>query len=120
MAAEHAINVDLARVYDAAGTKRAYVTTLVWGDEVEVEEIAADHVRIRTVRFDQQADGSIRPRAVSGFIKPPAASGVRPRDVVIPKQDDRVLKVDFVDVQQGDGSVIETPKGRVVLIDGGD
>ena len=28
--------------------------------------------------------------------------------------------VNFVDVQQGDGAVIETPKGKIVLIDGGD
>ena len=31
-----------------------------------------------------------------------------------------VLRIDFVDVQQGDGSVIETPGGKVVLVDGGD
>ena len=32
----------------------------------------------------------------------------------------KVLKTDFVDVQQGDGAVIETPKGKVILVDGGE
>jgi beta-lactamase superfamily II metal-dependent hydrolase len=32
----------------------------------------------------------------------------------------RILKVSFVDVQQGDGTVIETPNGHLILIDGGD
>jgi beta-lactamase superfamily II metal-dependent hydrolase len=41
-------------------------------------------------------------------------------DVVVPMEQSRVLKVDFVDVQQGDGAVIETPGGKVVLLDGGD
>ena len=31
-----------------------------------------------------------------------------------------MLKVNFVDVQQGDGAVIESPDGKVILIDGGD
>src|SRR5262249_18834184 len=35
-------------------------------------------------------------------------------------KDSKILKLDFVDVQQGDGSVIETPKGKVITIDGGD
>lgn len=33
--------------------------------------------------------------------------------------DNKVLKVNFVDVQQGDGMVIESPDGKVIL-DGGD
>jgi len=31
-----------------------------------------------------------------------------------------VLKVNFVDVQQGDAAVIESPDGKVILVDGGD
>lgn len=30
------------------------------------------------------------------------------------------MKVNFVDAQQGDGSVIETPDRNVILVDGGD
>ena len=37
-----------------------------------------------------------------------------------PRNKNVVLKVNFVDVQQGDGAVIETPDGKVMLIDGGD
>ena len=46
--------------------------------------------------------------------------GTKPADVVIERSKNNVLKVDFVDVQQGDGAVLETPKGQVMLIDGGD
>jgi hypothetical protein len=38
----------------------------------------------------------------------------------LPKSRNEVLKVNFVDVQQGDGAVIEAPDGRVILVDGGD
>ncbi|HEX6179362.1 MAG TPA: MBL fold metallo-hydrolase, partial [Thermoanaerobaculia bacterium] len=35
-------------------------------------------------------------------------------------RDNRVLKVRFVDVGQGDGAIVETPGGQIVLIDGGE
>ena len=41
-------------------------------------------------------------------------------DIVVPAGQSKVMKVNFVDVQQGDGCVIETPAGKVVLVDGGD
>src|SRR5690606_27482588 len=66
------------------------------------------------------ADGSISPQRTSGFIKPSRSSGVTTAEAVIPKKENKVLKVDFVDVQQGDGSVIETADGTVILVDGGD
>jgi beta-lactamase superfamily II metal-dependent hydrolase len=68
----------------------------------------------------EQPDGSILPVKTDAYICPTKASGIKPADVVIPKKESRVLKVNFVDVQQGDGSVIETPNGKVVLVDGGD
>ena len=64
--------------------------------------------------------GGPQPETTTGFIEPNKSSGVKAADVVIAPKDNRVLKVNFVDVQQGDGSVIETPKGKVVLVDGGD
>ena len=119
MVARHTINVDLAKVF-ASPTGRGFLTTLAWGDPVEVLHVAPEHVEIRTVRFVQQPDGSILPEPASGFVKPSRASGIAADEVVVEKQHDRVLKVDFVDVQQGDGAVVETPTGTTLLIDGGD
>jgi beta-lactamase superfamily II metal-dependent hydrolase len=116
MPAQHTINVDLAEVLDAP-TKGKFVSMLAWGDAVEVLNITAEHVEVRTFRFEKTDEG-FKSVPTSGFIVP--SKPVKPSDVVIARKDDRVLKFNFVDVQQGDGSVIETPKGKVVLIDGGD
>jgi len=110
------INVDLADVFDAPA-KGEFLRTLAWGDAVEVLKTTENHVEIRTVKFEA-ADEGFKPVPTSGFIIPPA--GIKPESITIKAADDRVLKFNFVDVQQGDGSVIETPKGKVVLIDGGD
>jgi beta-lactamase superfamily II metal-dependent hydrolase len=121
MAATHVINVDLADVYKSPSRgRKAYVKTLAWGDEVEVVEITAEHVEIRSTVFFEQPDGSLQPSVHRGFIKPTTSSGVKPEDVVTAIGNNSVLKVDFVDVQQGDAAVIETPKGKVVLVDAGD
>lgn len=117
--ATHVINVDLANVYAKPGRKE-FLHCLAWGDYVEVLEIASRHVKIRTVRYDEQPDGSILPVPMEAFLAPTAGSGLQPPGLVIPKQDSRVLKVNFVDVQQGDGAVIESPEGKVILVDGGD
>ena len=41
-------------------------------------------------------------------------------EVLVPKSENKVLRLNFVDVQQGDGSVIESPSGQIILVDGGD
>ncbi len=89
-------------------------------------ETTGSHVRISTVRFEEKDDGSILPVKTEAYIVPPKSarkddgSKLTPADVVIPATENRVLKVNFVDVQQGDGAVIEAPDGRVILVDGGD
>jgi len=117
----HVIDVDLATVWRKANPdKRStadFRTTLAFGDEVDVKAITADHVELRLKRFREQADGTVTPVEESGFIVP---GGRAPSKVVRPIAADDILKVDFVDVQQGDGAVIESPKGRIVLLDGGD
>ena len=125
MAAKHVINVDLANVYgslNAAGSvnKRDYLRTMSWGDQVEVLEVKPAHLEVRVFRFERQADGTSKPVPAVGYIAPPKSGGIKPAAVVAEKSDSRVLMVNFVDVQQGDGAVIETPKGKIVLIDGGD
>lgn len=118
MAANHLINIDLAKVFETK-EKKGFITILAWGDEVElVGEPASDHVEIKATKYTLQKDGSVKPEKVPGFIVPP--KGIKPADVVIRKKDSEILKIDFVDVQQGDGSVIETPDGKVIIIDGGD
>lgn len=117
MAAKHLINVDLAKVFGSKD-KKGLITILGWGDEAEVVKITSTHVEVKVTRFVEQDGGSPKPERVSGFIVPPKT--VKPADVVIPKSQSNILKFDFVDVQQGDGSVIETPGGQIILIDGGD
>ena len=92
MPVSHAINVDLARVYtqpkkgagEGESKKRRLITTLSWGDAVEVVNVAQDHVEIRLTFFDELPDGSQKPRQVSGFIEPSRESRLEPADVVVP------------------------------------
>lgn len=119
MGAQHIVNVDLARVYSSE-RKEEFVRFLEWGDGVEVKKITDKYVEIETVKHETQADNIIKPEPVRGFIVPSASSGIKPHDIVVEKEKSRVLRVNFVDVQQGDASVIETAQGKVILIDGGD
>lgn len=122
---KHQINVDLARVFelDKDGEKQ-FLTVLGWGDEVEVlnaedvEKGKATRIEVKATKFIEQPNTAAKPQDVTGFIIPP--KGVKAKDIVVRIEDSDVLKVDFVDVQQGDGSVIMTPKGKTILIDGGD
>ena len=110
---ERRIAVDLAAVRDV--TRGRHLATLAWGDRVEVTGETDKHVLVEVTVGQPQPDGSRVPVKVEGRITKRSAEPV----VVTPSKA-KVLHVDFVDVQQGDGSVIESPKGRVVLIDGGD
>jgi beta-lactamase superfamily II metal-dependent hydrolase len=112
MPATHVINVDLARVSDDGGRFLRY---LAWGDFVEVVgDPAANPVRVRATKMVEEGDGSVRPVRIVGTVQQPAG-----RPVVIARNQSKVLKVNFVDVQQGDGTIIETPAGKILLIDGG-
>jgi beta-lactamase superfamily II metal-dependent hydrolase len=119
MALDRVLAVDLAKVYSAP-TGGTLLRTLAWGDRVRVEEITEDHVEIRLTWFQELDDGSIEPQHSSGFIRPTKSSGLSTDELVTTPGQSRVLRVDFVDVQQGDAAVLETPGGRTVLIDGGD
>ena len=119
MSVKSVINVDLADVWAERGRKNL-VRTLTWGDEVAVLKQAATHLEIETLKFEKQDDGTVVSKKVVAFIEPAKSSGIKPAAVVRPRNKNVVLKVNFVDVQQGDGAVIETPDGKIVLIDGGD
>jgi beta-lactamase superfamily II metal-dependent hydrolase len=113
------INVDLADVWAEAGRKK-FVRTVAWGDEVTVNKQTSTNMEIETVYFNEASDGSILPVKVSGFIEPAKSSRIKVADIVRPRSQNDVLKVNCVDVQQGDGAVIESPDGKVILVDGGD
>lgn len=119
MAQKYVVNVDLADVW-ANANRKDLIRTLSWGDEVIVKDQTASAVEISLTVFREQDDGSILPETTSGYIAPKRNSGIRAEDTVLPRNRNRVLKIDFVDVQQGDGSVVESPSGKVMLIDGGD
>jgi beta-lactamase superfamily II metal-dependent hydrolase len=113
------INVDLADAWGESGRKKL-LRTLAWGDEVTVTKQTSTRIEIETVYFNEQSDGSILPVKETGFIEPRKSSGLKTADVVRPRNQNDVLKVNCVDVQQGDGAVIESPDGKVILVDGGD
>lgn len=115
----HFIAIDLVKVYKTTQkTKANLKTVLAWGDEVDVLETKSTHIKIALKDFKEQNDGSILQVETEGFILEPRRGSVALGDMVKPIVDKDVLMVSFIDVQQGDGCVIETPKGKVLLLDG--
>ncbi|MDD5598236.1 MAG: MBL fold metallo-hydrolase, partial [Victivallaceae bacterium] len=119
MGAQCVINVDLADVFENP-ERKGFLYSLAWGDYVEVLETTSRYLRINTVKYVERPDGSILPENVEAYICPGRSSGISPDKVVRPLDKNQVLKVNFVDVQQGDGAVIESPDGKIILVDGGD
>jgi beta-lactamase superfamily II metal-dependent hydrolase len=96
---------------DFVGLRRRAVSggkpflTLVFGDAVEViPDLQNDHPGFTKLRALTHFDGT-----AEGFVVGDP-----------PLRDEGILKMSMVDVQQGDGFVLETPSGKIVLIDGGD
>ncbi len=77
------------------------VRQLFWGDEVEVLSSTASGVRVKL-------PGVVKDRG-EGVIAPKAKL-----------RNQGLLRMSMIDVQQGDGLIIETPAGKVIFIDGGD
>jgi beta-lactamase superfamily II metal-dependent hydrolase len=113
------INVDLADVWAEQGRKKL-LRTLTWGDEVTVVKQTSAYLEVESFTYVKQDDGSVISEKISAFIEPSKSSGIKPAAVVRPRGKNVVMKVNFVDVQQGDGAVIETPDGKIILVDGGD
>jgi beta-lactamase superfamily II metal-dependent hydrolase len=113
MTQDFAINIDFA-VMREDGSKRR--TLLAWGDPVRMTKRTASRIDVEVDDWIPQADGSIKPVTRKGFLKRKAEG----REVALPADQLEVLKIVFVDVQQGDGAVIWTPKGKLITIDGGD
>jgi beta-lactamase superfamily II metal-dependent hydrolase len=113
------INVDLADVWEKPDRK-GYLRTLAWGDEVTVTRETGSYLEVETVEYERKPDGSVLSRTITAYIAPTKSSGIKVSGLTRPRNQNEVLKVNFVDVQQGDGSVIESPDGKVILVDGGD
>ena len=105
------IDSDLVRARaveaNAKGT-HDLVATLFWGDRVRVVGKTADGPLI-DLRVRRLVDGAWTRRTVRCQLP----KGVRFRD-------EGLLKVRFVDVGQGDACIVETPKGELILVDGGE
>lgn len=114
----HFIAADLVKVFRSAQKKSAeLITVLAWGDEVELLESSGNTIKIALQNFKNLSDGSILPVKTEGYIIKPQR--IKIETILQPLEQKKVLKVSFVDVGQGDASVIETPKGKLILIDGG-
>ena len=98
----HTVAIDLLKVVE--GDKRKLMTVLAWGHAVTV----VDDTDLKWV--------GIKMREGTGFVKRRAGN----RDTLVPFGQQKLLKLEFVDVQQGDGALIETPSGKLIMIDGGE
>lgn len=98
------IGCDLAKVYDSA-TGRGVLVTLYWGDPVDVTGTSSGRTRIR---FRKHVSGK-PDETITAYLG---------KDVVL--ADERPLAVRFLDVGQGDGAIVETPGGRLMVVDGGE
>ncbi|MCE3225331.1 MAG: uncharacterized protein K0S58_3511, partial [Nitrospira sp.] len=119
MAEQAVLHVDLADVWEERGRKKL-IRTMAWGDELTLLKQLSTHLEVGITVFRQKLDGSILPESITGYIEPGKSSGLKVANLIKPLADNQVLKVNFVDVQQGDGTVIESPDGKIILVDGGD
>lgn len=119
MAHQAVIAVDLADVFREKGRKKL-LRTVAWGDEITVLAQSATRLEIRALEFRQEKDGSVIASEITAYLEPTKSSGLKATDLVRPVEQNEVLRVNFVDVQQGDAAVIESPDGKVILVDGGD
>jgi beta-lactamase superfamily II metal-dependent hydrolase len=116
---ERRVAIDLVNVFDRLEKGGRVVTTLAWGDAADVVEQTKTSVKLRLRTLSTTKKGASI-KEVFGFVKIPSKSKLTADTIFVKSLTPGVLKVDFVDVQQGDGAVLETPEGQVVLIDGGD
>jgi beta-lactamase superfamily II metal-dependent hydrolase len=115
----HYIVADLVKVYkEAKKSQKNFFTVLAWGDEIELIKENEKSLEIGLKNFEHKADGSILPVFTRGYIMKSGKS-VTPK-LIAPLEKKDVMMVTFVDVQQGDACVVETPKGKTIIIDGGE
>jgi glyoxylase-like metal-dependent hydrolase (beta-lactamase superfamily II) len=99
-------------------TRTRVVKTLYWGDEIDLvdpDEAADEEVRDVRVNYYDYPSGEMR----VGTVRKRRKNKENIPLTLIPKAQ-RPLAFEVVDVQQGDASFIRTPKGRYILVDGGE
>jgi beta-lactamase superfamily II metal-dependent hydrolase len=115
----HYVVADLVKIYkEPKKSAKNFLTVLAWGDGVELIKENEKSLEIGLKKFVEKADGSILPVSTTGYIIKSSKSATPKLIAPIEKKD--VLMVTFVDVQQGDACLIETPKGKTLIIDGGE
>jgi beta-lactamase superfamily II metal-dependent hydrolase len=85
---------------------RKTIATLFWGDPVKVVGERGAATEIELQRRDRRTQAWTTGR------------GLLPTKHLV--DECKVLKVRFIDVGQGDGAIIETPAGKLILVDGGE
>jgi len=96
------VNLDKPFNDPVIGEKRDKIV-LAWGDKIE--KLGYDkQKKVTKVRLTGRSTG-----ALEGIVK---------KDLKMQKKG--ILKLSMVDVQQGDGLILETPSGKIIFIDGGD
>lgn len=92
------------------------VRILFWGDEIDIPNISENNDSSQqrvNVKFYNYGTGKIE----NGYIKKKKKKGIF---VPLKFREENLLKVLFVDVQQGDATIITLPSGEHLLIDGGE
>ena len=98
------INTDFVKVRSSKRSNKA-AFYLYFGDPVIIEAVEGIWTKI-TAPNRITSSGNKR----IGFVK----------SNNLPVRNTGILKMSMVDVQQGDGMIIETPSGKIIFIDGGD
>ena len=98
------VNHDFLKLYRDVKGERKHVATLAFGDRIERGPKLGSWTTVRAPElFDGRGEWFVK-----GTLALRAASAPG------------VLRLSMVDVQQGDGLVLETPSGKIMLVDGGD
>jgi hypothetical protein len=105
------LDTDMVTVYVMGDDgKKHRLATLLWGDSVKVLGKSQGYWKLDfTTRIWDKAQSKYVWKKHDAFI-----------DGDVAFRDTPLLKVRFVDVGQGDGAIIESPDGQIVLVDGGE
>jgi hypothetical protein len=124
--AKRVLDHDLTKVYgdrfdpwENKTEKNKLIRVLYWGDEVEMPtpDQATDDTESRVdVRIYNYKEGQI----VDGYIKKRKDGGKYLPLKVRSGAGKNLLEVTFVDVQQGDATIIRTPDRKLLIVDGGE
>ena len=98
----------MLKVMDAP-TKGEFILYLNWGDDIEVLDESGAKAKVNLKVRTAEPDGGILYVDREGWVNKDGLEDTT-----------KVLKVNVIDVQQGDGMVIESPSGSTILVDGGD